>query len=147
MAIAVDFTDDADFYRIFSIISDSFGDDQPYIDIMFPNHHEHAGRVQGAQRLLQMKQSDAKNRFIKATDTGTGEIIGQAKWIVFANDQPEETPLTEDFWGTADEKDFAAHVYAAFVEPRRKVARSAKGPVVGAVLFILMSRCVLELRL
>ena len=136
MAIAVDFADDTDFYRIFCIISDSFGDDQPYIDIMFPDHHGHSGRIEGSERLLQMKRNDATTRFLKATDTNTGEIIGQAKWIVFTNGKPEETPLAGDFWATGDENEYAAYVYAAYVEPRWKAARSAEGPLVG--IFPLM---------
>ena len=130
MAVAVDFCNEDDFYRLFCIISDSFGEDQPYIDLIFPNHHEHAGRLQGAERLLQMKRNDPTNRFLKAIDTATGEIIGQAKWIVFADGKPEETPLTADVWETEDEKERAKYVYAAYLEPRRKAARTANGSLI-----------------
>ena len=61
-----------------NIISDSFRDDQLYIDIMFPNHHGNSDRIEGAERLLQMKRNAATTKFLKATDTDTVEIIGQA---------------------------------------------------------------------
>ena len=130
MAIIVDFCHDADFFRVFSIVSDSFGYDQPYIDALFPNHHEHAGRIEGADRFLQMKRTDPTNRCLKATDTASGEIIGFAKWIVFANGKPEETPLEGDFWETRDDKEYAAHVYEQYLKSRRSTARSVDGPLV-----------------
>ena len=130
MAIAVDICNDADFYRLFHIISDSFGEDQQYIDLIFPNHHEHAGRLRGAERLLQMKRNDPTNKFLKAIDTITGEVIDQAKWIVFADGKPEEIPLTGDFWKTEDEKERAKFVYAAYLEPRRKAIRAANGSLI-----------------
>ena len=131
MALSVDFCDDTDFYRIFSIVSDAFGDDQPYIDAIFPSHHEHSGRIKGGERLLEMKRTDSTNRFLKATDTSTGEIIGLAKYIIFANGKPEESPLGGDLWKTTDEKEYAAQLYEQYLEPRRKVVRSADGPVIG----------------
>ena len=130
MAIIVDFCTEADFYRLFCIISDAFGEDQPYIDLIFPNHHDHAGRLQGAERLLQMKRNDPTNRFLKAIDTATGEIIGLAKWIIFADGKPGETPLSGNFWENEDEKERAKYVYAAFLEPRRKAARAANGSLI-----------------
>ena len=131
MVISVEFCDEADFYRIFSIVSDAFGDDQPYIDAIFPDHHEPSGRVRGSARFLEMKRIDPSNRFLKAIDTTTGEIMGHAKYIIFENGKPEERPLGGDFWKTADEKQYAAHLYEHYLEPRRKVVRSANGPVIG----------------
>ena len=130
MAIRVESCNEADIYRIFCIISDAFGDDQSYHNLIYPNHHEKTGRVQGAERLLQMKQSDSTNRSIKAIDTDTGEIIGQAKWIVFADDEPTQPILTGDSWDSEDEKQRAAYMYAAFQEPRRRAAEAADRPLV-----------------
>ena len=134
MAIIASLCDDDDFYRLFSITSDAFGYDQPYIDAIYPNHHDQAGRQSGAERLAQMAHTDPANRFTKATDTATGLIIGHAKWIIFADGKPEETPLTGDFWETQEDKEYAAHLYKEFVKPRRETARAVGGPLVCSFL-------------
>lgn len=98
---------------------------------MYPKHLTPLGRVQGAERLLRMKRTDATNRFLKATDMTTGEIIGQAKWIVFRDGMPEKIPLAGDYWESEDDKEYAKCIYEGLVEPRRMVARSAEGTLVG----------------
>ena len=105
------------------------------MDTMYPNHHTDHGRSEGAERLLHMKCTDATNRFLKAIDTGTGEIIGQAKWNVFENGMPEQTKLAGSYWESQDEKEYAEFLYEVCLEPIRRVARSAEGPLVG--LFVL----------
>lgn len=60
-----------------------------------------------------------------------GRIIGQAKWIVFRDGMPEEIPLAGDYWESEDDKEYAKCVYEGLVEPRRMVARSAEGTLVG----------------
>lgn len=134
MAIAVSFSTESDFHRIFTIMSDAFADDHPGMEVLYPKHKTPLGRVQGAERLLHMKRTDAANRFLKATDTVTGEIIGHAKWIVFEDGMPEETPLAGDYWGSEDDKEYAKCVYEGLMDPVRRVIQSAEGPVVG--LFI-----------
>ena len=56
--------------------------------------------------------------------------------MLFANGKPGETPLAGDFWATGDDKNYAAHVYAAYVESPWKAARSAIGPLVGTVFLM-----------
>lgn len=137
MAIEVSFCTEPDFLRIFAIISDAFAGDQPYMDTMYPNHHTAHGRSEGAERLLHMKRTDATNRFLKATDTATGEIIGQAKWNVVENGMPEQTKLAGSYWESQDEdeKEYAEFLYEVCLEPIRRMAKSVEGPLVG-LLFL-----------
>ena len=137
MAIEVSFCSEPDF-RIFAIISDAFASDQPYMDTMYPNHHTAHGRSEGAERLLHMKHTDATNRFLKATDTGTGEIIGYAKWNVFENGMPEQTKLAGSYWESQDEKEYAEFLFEVCLEPIRRVARSAEGALIGLLVIFCL---------
>ena len=135
MAIIVDICPAQDFYRVFSLASDAFGHDAPYHDAIYPNHHSDAGRQAGAQRFLHLARTDPKNRFTKATDTATGEIVGFARWIVFANEDEREPELSGDFWETQDEKDYAVHLYEVFLRPRRETVDAVRGPLACVYLF------------
>ena len=133
MAISIADCEDADMPRIFAIISDSFGSDQPYVDTLFPYHKTPVGRAKGAERLLQAKHCDPHARFLKATDMATGEIIGQAKWLIYPDPtakKPEELPLSGDYWDSEDEKEYANQLFTGFVAPRRKAIRDATRPLV-----------------
>lgn len=130
MGLKLDFCDDADMFRVFSIISDAFGDEQPYMDVLFPNHKTAEGRAQGRDRLLQIKHHDPHARFLKVTDTDTGEIIGHARWLVYEDKPTKWDELSGDYWQDEDEKALAAHLYTGYLKPRRAAIQAAKGPLV-----------------
>jgi len=129
MVLSLEFCEDNDMPRVFAIISDAFGEDHPHISVIFPNHKTINGRAQGAERLLQMKQNDPHSRFMKVTDTATGQIVGQATWLIY-NDHAEEVELCGDYWQNEEDRQYAAQLYRGYLAPRRDVIRSAKGPVV-----------------
>ena len=128
MALSLGFSEDGDMYRIFSIFSDAFGDNEPYVDALFPNHKTPAGREQGAERFLQMKHKDPHARFLNVTDTATGDIIGQAKWLVYEK-VPETPELRGDYWETEEQKQYAAHLHAGLLAPRMNAIKAANGRI------------------
>ena len=128
MALSLDFSEDGDMHRIFGIFSDAFGDNEPYVDTLFPNHKTPAGREQGAERFLQMKHKDPHARFLKITDTATGEIIGQAKWLEYEK-VPEIPKLSGDYWETEEEKQYAVHLHAGFMVTRMDAIKAANGQI------------------
>ncbi|MCJ1416060.1 hypothetical protein MMC32_002395 [Xylographa parallela] len=129
MSLSLEFCEDSDMPRVFAIISDAFGEHHPHISVLFPNHTTTTGRAQGAERLLQMKQNDPHARFLKVTDTATGEIVGQAIWLIY-NDHEEELELSGDYWQNEEDRHYAAELHRGYLAPRRNVIRRAKGPVV-----------------
>lgn len=130
MGLTVDFCDDADMFRAFSIVSDAFGDEEPYIDALFPNHRTPEGRTKGSERLLQMKHGDPHARFLKVTDTDTGEMIGMAKWLIYEDKPDSWDELDGDYWEDEEQKAYAAHLYTEFVKPRRAAVEAAQGRLV-----------------
>jgi hypothetical protein len=128
MSVVVGLCDDADMDRIFHIVSDTFKHDEPYIDAVYPKHDTPAGHIQGKNRMLEQKHSDPTVRCLKATDTRTGKIIGQANWLCL-EDKHVKDELEGNFWDDNDEKEFAQQLYAQFAVCRREAVRAASGPV------------------
>ncbi|KAM0799118.1 acyl-CoA N-acyltransferase [Usnea florida] len=128
MPLSLDFCDDADIARVTEILFDAFGTRNHYINTLYPHHDTPNGRAGHCERLLSLKLNDATSRWLKVTDTSTGKIIGQAMWQVYV-EKPPETPLTEDFWGNDEEKEYGQDLYRAYRVPRRRLIRAATGPV------------------
>ncbi|PQE16965.1 hypothetical protein CJF30_00003647 [Rutstroemia sp. NJR-2017a BBW] len=69
-----------EFYRMTEIRSLAFGREHAYIDMLFPRHWTHEGRLLTRDRLLDIKNNIASSRYVVVKDTETNEIIAQAKW-------------------------------------------------------------------
>ena len=128
MPLSLDFCDDADIARVTEILFDAFGTRNHYINTLYPHHDTPNGRARHCERVLSLKLKDATSRWLKVTDTSTGKIIGQAMWHVYV-EKPLEAPLTEDFWGDDEEKEYGQDLYRAYRVPRRRLIRAANGPV------------------
>lgn len=83
MPLAVEPCADDDIERVFHIIYDAFQHTQPFVDALFPKYDTPDGRALGRDRLLRQKKIDLSIRFIKAVDSETGQIVGNANWLVF----------------------------------------------------------------
>ena len=130
MAITVEYCTDADIDSIFHIISEAFKHSQPYIDAVFPNHDTPAGHKQGRDRMLEMKRMDPTARFIKAVDSHTGQIVGQAVWLVLDQD-PGKERLEGNFWENEQEKEYAQELFAQYIVPRTEAFKSTDGRLLG----------------
>ena len=111
--MVVELYGDADIDRVFHIFSDTLKHNEPYIDAVYPKHDAPAGHIQGRNRILEQKHSDPTVWCIKAIDTRTGKIIGQANWLCLENKLVKDQ-LEGDFWNDEDEKEFAQQLYAQF---------------------------------
>ncbi|KAL8655270.1 MAG: hypothetical protein Q9226_003111 [Calogaya cf. arnoldii] len=130
MALKLEVCGDNDMERTFEILSSAFGHEHPYIDAVFPSHATASGRKIGGDRLLAIKHSDPNTTFLKDTDTGTGEMIAQAKWNIYNGVVPEETELDGDFWAGQDEKEYAQYLFREYLGPRRSAIEACGGRLV-----------------
>ncbi|KAI9659784.1 MAG: hypothetical protein M1821_001135 [Bathelium mastoideum] len=116
--------------RAFAVISAAFAHDHPYFDYTFPSHDTLAGRKAGAERTRTFKNSDPNTTYVKATDSGTGSIVGIAKWNVYDGVFPDEVGLDGDYWENEDEKELANEMWAGYLVPRRTAIREEGRKVV-----------------
>jgi hypothetical protein len=130
MPIVVELCTEPDIDRVFHIISDSFGHTQPFIDTLFPRHDTPEGYVLGRDRLLEQMRTDSGVRFTKALDSETGQIIGQANWLILEEKRTDVQP-EDDPWGDAEDKEHAQQLFAQYMVPRSKAFHSANGKIVG----------------
>ncbi|KAI9793070.1 MAG: hypothetical protein M1816_000968 [Peltula sp. TS41687] len=125
----MEFCNDVDMVRGFSIVADVFGDREPYFNVAFPNNQTAKGRAQGADRLLQGVRGDSHARTLKVTDTDTGKMIGFANWLVYEDKPDSWNEPGGDYWDDEDQKAYAAHLYKEYMKPRREGVEAAKGPL------------------
>lgn len=130
MTLTIEPCTDADVDRIFHIISEAFKHSQPYIDAVFPKHDTPTGHAQGKDRLLEMKRTDPTARFIKAVDSHTGRIVGQANWQILDKD-PSDDRLEGSYWENSYEKEYAQELFTQFIMPRAEAFRTAEGRLLG----------------
>lgn len=135
MSIKVLPAEDADMRRIFSIASDAFNVNEPLWDAMYPSHPESSGRDAGGERFLKIKNSDPNTTFIKAVDTSSGEIVGFAKWNVYANNTfPDSSSIKGHesiYWAERpDEEPFSRHCMEVFVVDRNAAIKASGGNLV-----------------
>ncbi|WPG98306.1 Hypothetical protein R9X50_00109400 [Acrodontium crateriforme] len=129
MSIKVLEAEQADFPRIFEICSLAFAHNEPFFDILYPEHWLESGRRNGIERMRQASREDKHTHFLKAVDESTGEIVGMAKWNVYDNEMPDldkKKPLG-DYWATAEDKAFAADIIQNFLVTRHGAIKASKG--------------------
>jgi hypothetical protein len=130
MVLKLEVCNDADMSRAFEIMSLAFGHELPYIEAVYPAHHTPAGRAQGSSRFMSAKKTDPTITFLKVTDTDTGLMIAQAKWIVYKNHIPAEEDLDGDFWENSEEKEYAQLLDREYLNHRRKLIKDSGGNLV-----------------
>ena len=122
--------EDGDMDLAFAVISEAFGHEHPYFDYCFPKHDTHEGRKTGGERILAVKNGDPNTTYIKVTDSGTGLIIGVAKWNVYDGVQPEEADLDGPYWDSDSDKRLAQEMWAGYLLPRRQAIKDTGGKLV-----------------
>ncbi|KAJ4345861.1 uncharacterized protein N0V89_011996 [Didymosphaeria variabile] len=117
-------TDDADFYK--------------FAPLMFEAIHPNGNLTPEAQTLhasgfIAHKGFDPTVQWVKVTDTGTGEIIGVAQWLIIKDEKPPEFDFDgpPGTWKDEKEKLYAQDIYRSFVRYRRDVIRNNDLPIVG----------------
>ena len=102
-----------------------------FVNAVYPHNMTKEGQEKHCQTLLFVKSIDPSQRWLKATDNATGDIVGVAQWNVYDGPKPPEIELDgpDGIWDTQDDKEWAQALFRAFMEYRRKVIREATGPV------------------
>ena len=101
-SVAVGLCDDIDIDHGFRVVSRTFKHDEPYIDAVYPRHDTLEGFIQGRDRMLKQKHSDQIIKFVKATDSNAGKIIGLAIWLCIENKSVKDQ--LEGIFGTTKRK-------------------------------------------
>ena len=141
MPFTTDPCTDPDFDRLFTIISTTFAHTQPILEAFFPQHDTPAGHIYGRDSLLASHKTDPTVRFVKATDTESGAIVGIAKWIVLHED-PHFEVVDDDGEGVKglrgeEESEFVRELLGQYFVPRANVIRDCGGKLVGRGFFFL----------
>ncbi|KAJ4288591.1 hypothetical protein N0V90_011828 [Kalmusia sp. IMI 367209] len=124
---------DSDIPTAFSMMSQSFGHDAPFINAYFISHDTPAGQAQGAKRLLAWKQSAPESTFLKAVLTQDGEeiIIGLAIWTHMVEAPPQTLEATEgadevkEYWPDEQDREWMKILWSEYVKPRTEAVKSA----------------------
>ena len=133
MPITIEPANDNDIPRVFDIISTTFQHTQPFIEALFPHHDTPRGRALGTARLLQTKQKNPSLHILKAVDSATGAIVGNAHWLVLREmPSEEELRLEGDFWDNEEEKEFSRMLWDQLMGVRWEAVRGAGGKMLGA---------------
>ena len=112
-------------------MSESFGLEHEYINVLFPGHNTPEGRRIGGERFLQAKRSTPTSTFLKVTDTATDEIIGAACWAVYNGVVPPDIGLgTTEFWDCEEEAEYAEELQRNYLQDRIKAVRESEGHLV-----------------
>ncbi|KAH9830691.1 GNAT family acetyltransferase like protein [Teratosphaeria destructans] len=126
--------EDADMRRIFECAAKAFARNEPFFDLVYPQHWTEQGVETGGERMTKIKNSDPNTIFLKAVDPKTGEIMGMAKWNVYGNTDtlPDLSPVTDmgDYWPTAEEKRYATEAVNTFLEDRYDAIKTRHGNLV-----------------
>lgn len=140
MPLSLDLCTDEDLPRWTEIIFAAFAQEHIYIDALFPHHDTPSGLAAAVSRFTSTRNSNPIARFLKITDSTTGEIIGQGKWDIHET-KPDEVALDGDFWDNEEDKTYAQQMFETYLIPRRRVLREAKGPVLGGWVCVIEDLC------
>ena len=136
-----------EFYRIAEIRSLAFGS-HPFIEMLFPRHATHEGRVLLRDRLLEIQKMPSA-RFLIVRDTETSEIISQAEWHFYPPESKGDVMDLGFVEGSEDDKEFARHILGNFQAKRRAAIADTSVPLICMFLLTLdlysLSNYLLEL--
>ncbi|KAL9614716.1 MAG: hypothetical protein Q9204_008817, partial [Flavoplaca sp. TL-2023a] len=104
-----------------SIISTTFAHNAPIVDALYPHHDLPHGRASAIASLTREFESKPHARFLMAVDEETGEVVGQANWLIFTAGEErmgEEGLLGEGAWDNGEEREWAELLYGGLVRQR-----------------------------
>ncbi|KAI4248615.1 MAG: hypothetical protein L6R42_009231 [Xanthoria sp. 1 TBL-2021] len=119
-------TSPTDIPTIVSIISTTFAHTAPLVDAIYPHHDTPHGSAAAIASLTHEFNTNSSARFLKAVDTETGEVVGQANWLVVNGREGEreekegERGLGEGPWDSPEEREFAELLYGSLLAQRNE---------------------------
>lgn len=135
MEYQIEFVEDDDFTYIVPRIFEAMGNNNEFMNVLYPGHHTPVGQNKIASRFRTMRNASSKSKWLKAIETTSGEIVGFAMWTVIDEEKPPETELDgpPGTWSSEEEKRYCRALHRAFLVDRRKAIRENDLPI--------MSRC------
>ncbi|PQE33964.1 hypothetical protein CJF32_00002802 [Rutstroemia sp. NJR-2017a WRK4] len=119
-----------EFYRMTEIRSLAFGRDHAYIDMLFPHHWTHEGRLLTRDRLLDIKNNIASSRYVVIKDTDTNDIIAQAEWHYYPAKSGGDVMNLDFVDGESEEeKAYARKMIGDFQAGRRQAIKDTNAPL------------------
>lgn len=125
-----------DMPRIFEITSLAFARNEPYWDLIWPQHWTENGRQAGSERMRKSQKSNRNSAYIKAVDEKTREVVGMAIWEIYSSDCGDELELEEinilpENFAASDHHRLAAiAMKRCFLRDRHDAIRRTKGNLV-----------------
>lgn len=119
----------------FRMISQSFGNDAPFVNAYFPAHNTPVGQTNGAERLLAWKQSSSQSTFLKAVSTQEEKdtIIGMSVWTYMTEAPPQTLEDAEGeeglrkYWPDEQGREWMEALWKEYVKPRTKAVTNSNG--------------------
>ena len=132
MDFTVDFCKDEDFEAMMPVMFGAMAGRSQFVNAVYPHNLTPEGQKKHEQTFLYLKSIDPSQRWLKATDNSTGEMVGIAQWNVYDGAKPPEIELDgpPGTWDTDDDKEWAQAMFTAYMEDRRRIIREATGPVI-----------------
>ena len=105
---------------IISIISTTFAHNAPIVDALYPHHDLPHGRASAIASLTKEFESKPHARFLMAVDEETGQVVGQASWLILTSGEGRKggEGLGEGVWDNGEEREWAELLYGGLVRQR-----------------------------
>jgi len=126
--------------RLFEVLSLGFQTNEPFLNAWYPEHWTPKGRKEGAIRFAEIRNTDPYTVFLKAVDEDTGAIVGMAKWNIYDGSMPDfdNPPDPGNHWSSDEDKQYALHLGAMFVEDRIAAIKKSGGHLVSLDLLAVV---------
>ena len=139
MPLVLSSVQDEDFFACVDLMFDALGTREPIVPACYPHAfksdgtRDPDGREYHANLMLQHKNQDPSEHWLKVTDTDINKIIGMILYIIV--DDPRKKPQEwvidgpEGYWPTAEDKEWAQALFKSRVRDRRAFIRETRKPV------------------
>ena len=125
---------DEDIPECCEIISKSFGHNEEFVDIYFPNHDTPSGQASLVKRLTEWKHSTPESKFLKSVTTydrtGRKFITGVAIWTLMKEPPPaelEKAENVEEVWPDKEDREYMSRLWETYVIPRSRAIHASEG--------------------
>ncbi|ORX96237.1 hypothetical protein BCR34DRAFT_438243, partial [Clohesyomyces aquaticus] len=122
---------DDEFPSFVPMTFEAMGGRSEFVNAVWPGGNTKEGQEMTVQRFLYLKSVLPSTRWLKVTDTDTGEIVGVAQWDVYEDTKPPELVVDgpPGAWKTDEDKEFAQAIFESFMQERWKFIRENDVPI------------------
>lgn len=128
---------------VITMLLKAYNHSSAFVNAVYPHKltDDDDGTIQGldmvVSRLQYLIDIDPSIRWLKVTDSSTGEIVSASQWNVYDKDKPPEMMLDgpSGAWENDVEKKFAVEMFEAFITPRWERWREVEVPIICEFFF------------